>query len=107
MRRLCRVVPALILLVSLLAGCGGDDSAPSRPAPTNSATDTPRLTEVDTFIDSLMTMYDIPGAGVAVVQNGAVRYVQGYGVRNTSTGESVTPDTLFAIGSVTKSFTAL
>ena len=108
MVRLGRVVPALMLLVSLLAACGDDSPpAPSAPTDTDSPTETPRLTEVDTFIDGLMRMYDIPGAGVALVQNGAVRYVQGYGVRDTSTGEPVTPDTLFAIGSVTKSFTAL
>jgi CubicO group peptidase (beta-lactamase class C family) len=63
--------------------------------------------EVDTFITNLMALYDIPGAGVAIVQNGSVLYTHGYGTRNTDTGEPVTPDTQFAIGSVTKSFTAL
>jgi len=65
------------------------------------------LQEVDRFITSLMNVYDIPGAGAAIVQNGQILYTQGYGVRNTQTGEPVTPDTLFAIGSVTKSFTAV
>ena len=54
-----------------------------------------------------MALYDIPGASVALVQQGEVLYVQGYGVRSTATGDPVTPDTLFAIGSITKSFTAL
>lgn len=63
--------------------------------------------QIDAFISNLMSVYDIPGAGLALVQNGQVLYTQGYGVRSTESGEPVTPDTLFALGSVTKSFTAL
>jgi CubicO group peptidase (beta-lactamase class C family) len=63
--------------------------------------------DIDSFVTGLMALYDIPGAGVALVQNGEVLYVKGYGVRSTATSAPVTPDTLFAVGSVTKSFTAL
>jgi CubicO group peptidase (beta-lactamase class C family) len=63
--------------------------------------------DVDSFVADLMALYDIPGVAIALVQNGEVLYVQGYGVRSTATAVPVTPDTLFAIGSVTKSFTAL
>jgi CubicO group peptidase (beta-lactamase class C family) len=47
-----------------------------------------------------------PGAAVAVVVGDKVVWAKGFGVANTETGAPVTPDTLFQIGSVTKTFTA-
>lgn len=51
--------------------------------------------------------FDIPGIAVAVVQDGAVVYSQGFGVTAIDGGEPVTPDTQFMIGSVTKSMTSM
>ncbi len=48
----------------------------------------------------------VPGAAVAVVQNGEVVYQQGFGVRELGGSDAVTPDTLMMIGSVTKPMTA-
>jgi len=61
----------------------------------------------DALVARRMELYDIPGAGLALVQNDQIVYTQGYGVRSTETGEPVTPDSVFSIGSLTKSFTAL
>jgi CubicO group peptidase (beta-lactamase class C family) len=47
-----------------------------------------------------------PGAAVAVVAGDKVVWTKGIGVANVETGALVTPDTLFQIGSVTKTFTA-
>ena len=63
--------------------------------------------QLDAVVEQLMDAYDIPGVGLAVVEKGEVSYVQGYGVRDLATGVAVTPDTQFAIGSATKSFTSL
>jgi CubicO group peptidase (beta-lactamase class C family) len=46
-----------------------------------------------------------PGLAIAIIQNGQVVLSEGLGVRDTTSGAPVTPDTLFAIGSCTKSFT--
>lgn len=48
----------------------------------------------------------IPGAAVAVVVGDRVVWTKGFGVANAETQAPVTADTLFQIGSVTKSFTA-
>lgn len=63
--------------------------------------------ELDAFVKEMMTAYDVPGVGLAVVEGGEIAYVRGYGVRDVTTGAPVTPATQFAIGSTTKSFTAL
>ncbi|MEJ8543798.1 serine hydrolase domain-containing protein [Brevibacillus borstelensis] len=49
----------------------------------------------------------IIGAAVAVSRHGELLFQKGFGVRNLETKEPVTPDTVFGIASVTKSFTAM
>jgi len=48
----------------------------------------------------------VPGLSIAIVRDGQVAYVHGYGVRDRETGRPVTADTRMEIGSVTKQFTA-
>lgn len=43
---------------------------------------------------------------VALAKNGAMIYVQGYGVSNLSTSQPSRPSAIFEIGSITKQFTA-
>jgi CubicO group peptidase (beta-lactamase class C family) len=63
--------------------------------------------EIDRFVSESMKRHGVPGVGLAVVMDGKVVYTKGYGVRDTKTNAAVNADTLFAIGSVSKSFTSL
>ena len=54
-----------------------------------------------------MSKTHLPAISVAVVENGQIIYSKGFGLRNKAYGLAATPNTLYAIGSVTKSFTAL
>jgi CubicO group peptidase (beta-lactamase class C family) len=65
-----------------------------------------RQAEFETYIADILAMTGVPGAAVAVVQNGEVVYRQGFGVRELGGSESVTPETLMMIGSITKPMTA-
>jgi len=49
----------------------------------------------------------VPGLSLAVVRDGKVIYARGFGARNLKAGLQATPDTLYGVGSCTKSFTAL
>jgi CubicO group peptidase (beta-lactamase class C family) len=68
---------------------------------------TPGLGDIDAFITAAMKDWKMPGAAVAVVQDGQVSHSKGYGFRDLQKQLPVTPQTLFAIGSITKSFTVL
>ena len=46
------------------------------------------------------------GAGVAIIKNERVVFAKGFGTANVETNSPITPDTLFQIGSITKTFTA-
>jgi CubicO group peptidase (beta-lactamase class C family) len=60
----------------------------------------------DGFVDQVMKDWKVPGIAVAVVKDGKIVYAKGYGHRDVKRGLPVTPDTLFAIGSCSKAFTA-
>lgn len=47
---------------------------------------------LDAYVTRLMQTYDVPGVGLAVVQNGQTAYTKGYGVRDVTTGAPVTPN---------------
>jgi len=66
----------------------------------------PALQGFDRFMGAAMQELHVPGAAVGVIQNGKVLLAKGYGVRGIRSGQPVTPDTIFATGSVTKSFTS-
>lgn len=62
------------------------------------------LRAVDTFLHESTKANRIPGLAVAIVQEDEIIFNKGYG--EASPGISVTPQTQFYIGSVSKSFTA-
>lgn len=67
-------------------------------------------TSVFSGIDDNMTTFlndwKVPGLALAVVKGDSVVFARGFGKRNLTTGDVVTPQTVFAIGSSTKAFTA-
>jgi CubicO group peptidase (beta-lactamase class C family) len=79
----------------------------SVPAPAATATPTakPSLDGLDEFVTQAMKDWKVPGLAIAVVQGDKVILLKGYGYRDLEKQLPVTPNTLFAIGSITKSFT--
>jgi CubicO group peptidase (beta-lactamase class C family) len=61
---------------------------------------------VDAIVRAGLDSWKVPGAALAIVRGDEVVYMQGYGVCRAGSEEPVTPDTLFAIASCTKAFTA-
>lgn len=53
-----------------------------------------------------MRHYKVPGVAIAVLKNGEVVQVAGYGVREAGTQDKVDGDTLFSVGSISKVATA-
>ena len=66
----------------------------------------PRLKGLDTFALRLLKEWNAPGVTIAVVEKNKVIYTGGFGYRDYEKKLPVTENTLFAIGSCTKAFTA-
>ncbi len=60
----------------------------------------------DAQVRQELAAWNVPGAAVAIVGPAGPVLLEGFGVANRDTGAPVTPDTRFAIGSITKGFTA-
>jgi CubicO group peptidase (beta-lactamase class C family) len=65
------------------------------------------LAGLDSYIESAMKDWKIPGLAVGIVKNDSVVYLKGFGVRTIGRPEKVDPHTLFAIASDTKAFTGV
>ena len=65
-----------------------------------------RADAIDDRVRAIMAERHIPGAAVAVVKDGRVVRMKGYGVASLEFGVPVTTDTVFEIGSVSKQMTA-
>ncbi|MCD7034122.1 serine hydrolase [Metabacillus sp. GX 13764] len=63
------------------------------------------LNEIRDYIKQSLKELSAPGAAVAVIKDGEVVLQEGFGLRDVQNELPVTTDTLFAIGSSTKSFT--
>jgi CubicO group peptidase (beta-lactamase class C family)/outer membrane lipoprotein-sorting protein len=95
-----RLLVLLLLSIVLIAGC----SAPATP------TVAPELQQkLDLLIEKLeqqrQTLH-VPGMAIAVVKDDEVILTHGFGLADVEEEKPVTPETIFAIGSSTKAFTA-
>lgn len=59
-------------------------------------------------IDQLFRQYsgNVPGASLAIIENGEISYLQSYGMANLEQAAPVTANTDFRLASITKQFTA-
>jgi CubicO group peptidase (beta-lactamase class C family) len=89
-----RAISLFVLLCASIAafGVGAPDS---------------KLQGLDKLAESLREQWNVPGVAVGIVQDGKVIFAKGYGYRNLEQKLPATTKTLFPIGSVSKSFTAL
>lgn len=61
----------------------------------------------DSYMSNSLSLWKIPGAAVAVVKNGKIIFEKGFGVRELGKPEKVDQNTIFAVASNSKAFTAL
>src|SRR3712207_3199916 len=61
---------------------------------------------VDDLIKSEMAKMRIPGLSIAIIKDGEIVKLSGYGVANLETSTPATPDTVYKIASLSKQFIA-
>ena len=77
------------------------------PAAASTQNYTEALAAIETAIDARRKELGIPGLSLVIVKDDRVIYIKGLGLKDIDKKLPVTPDTLFAIGSASKAFTAM
>lgn len=62
--------------------------------------------ETFNILDRMKT-HNVPGASIAVIIDGEIKWAKGYGIANTNNGKEVNINTLFQAGSISKPVAAL
>lgn len=100
--RVGAALAAVVVGLVSMANATVESNALSAPA-----TVAPELEGLDEYIEDLLEEWKVPGAAIAVVEDGEVIHLKGYGYRDLENELPVTTTTLFPIGSITKSFAAV
>src|SRR6478609_2328377 len=87
---------------AVLAGTMARSRAADIPAPSPDG-----LERITAYFNDEVGSGRLPGAVILVQQHGKPVYQKTFGVRDTRTGLAMTPDTIFAIHSMTKPITCL
>ena len=88
-----------LLYLLLMLSFGGNVLA-------QSAEVTDPLSGLEEFVNRMLEEWKVPGVGIAIVKGDEVILAKGYGMRDREAGLPVDENTLFAIGSSSKAFTA-
>ncbi|WP_234123556.1 serine hydrolase domain-containing protein [Clostridium hydrogenum] len=62
--------------------------------------------KMDSLVPELLKRYNVPGAAIGIIQNGKVVYILNYGMADKSKGKAVDNNTIFQVGSVSKTLAA-
>lgn len=65
------------------------------------------INKLESFILEKISKSGLPGLSIAIIHDNEVIYSRGFGFRDVENGYPATKNTIYGIGSVTKSFTAL
>ncbi|MFT4660296.1 MAG: CubicO group peptidase (beta-lactamase class C family) [Patiriisocius sp.] len=65
-----------------------------------------QIANIDNYMTQAIVDWNIPGAAIAIVKDGEIVFEKGYGVKNVETNDPVDENTIFAIASNTKAYTA-
>ena len=109
-RRYLNLVLAAALLLSVAqarpARVAAQTNATTQAAAAPSELDA-RLAAIEKAIDERRQKLGIPGLSLVIVRDDKIIYMKGLGYKDFERKIPVTPDTLFAIGSSSKAFTAM
>ncbi|MGD8868628.1 MAG: serine hydrolase [Gemmatimonadales bacterium] len=96
-----RLILAGLLVSGVSLQAASSVSYAVQPPPGGVAT----VNDLDAYIVQVMEEWKVPGLAIAVVRDGEVILSKGFGHRDVDEQRPVTDRTLFAIGSISKSFT--
>lgn len=92
---------AVVSIAAATAALPALAQAPADPTPPKT------LAELEQRLGETVKQVGLTGFAVTVVENGQVVLTKGFGLADAAGNKAVTPDTVFRIGSISKTFTGL
>jgi CubicO group peptidase (beta-lactamase class C family) len=108
-KRTARMLIVFLLALPLVtANLGSPWAQVQPPSSYTRPSDLPeKLAEIERQVEEKRKELGVPGVALAIVKDDKVIFQKGFGLRDVERNLPVTADTIFAIGSCTKSFTAM
>jgi CubicO group peptidase (beta-lactamase class C family) len=97
-----RLALIMISFSALFAGCSSSGTNDSAPVDYRQVID-----EVRAYIDEGMTANMVTGAAIALVDDGQIVWTEGFGYSDKENTVAARPDTIFEIGSISKTLTTM
>ncbi len=97
---------SLFILVLLVNASGVRPQTPSRDKHQASSGDQQRVKRFEKQVDDLRTLLKIPGMSAVIIKDQKVLWAKGFGFADFENRVPATPDTLYHIASLTKTFAA-
>src|SRR6202047_2568594 len=99
------IIRVLPVVISVMAGSGM--LARVQAQSSDAVSPATRFERLSAFFENEVTTGKLPGAIVLIQQHGLPIYLKCFGVRDVATKQPMTPDTIFALHSMTKPITSL
>ena len=100
------IIISIQSLFCLLSACSRSDSGWGEVI-TRQVSQPGSMLGIDSLIVSFMQNYHIPGLSIAVSKDGKPVYAKGYGYADISSKEEVTKNSLFRVGQISQTITAI
>ena len=105
-----RAALVVCILCAMISGASGYGQTRARRKSTRPAAANRELSpsdQIDRLVEARVRKLAIPGYSLAVISKDVVILQKGYGFSDTKSEQPVTPNTVFGLASITKTFTAL
>ncbi|MFN8446165.1 MAG: serine hydrolase domain-containing protein [Caldilineaceae bacterium] len=101
-----RLLTTLLLTALLLSACQPIQPVVIKHSPV-SQLDSSTMNQIDTLVKTVLDKNQVPGAALGIVQGGELVYAKGFGVSELGSQTPVTPESVFFMASISKSFTGM
>lgn len=111
MKRICLVPTCLIFISLLIFGCsGGSGNIEEKITAVENSLMGPVIStgivQAEKTMAEEMTKYTVPGVGISLINDNKIEWSKGYGILKSGGNDSVTANTLFPAGSVSRTIMA-
>ena len=101
----CQTISTVLLAGLMLLGTGSDGAQARKPDPAEP--NDPRVDRFRQHLESHRGRLKIPGLSAAILEDGELLWTQGFGFADVERHVPASPDTVYHIASITKTFTAI